>query len=576
MMKLKFTAAASAAAMLLTGVSAYAAELSFDATVTSDGTVTVEGTGNPGYVSVEIFKSEADRITQNGLPGAADAAAVGSDGSFTLTYKLDADKTGTYYVVVGNTDIHTAESARTKEIYFATQTQIDDVMKDINEKDADIEELLKDEEKCLKLQISSIIKSNIYKKNTSFIIEYLGAAKSESDDDKFVDEDAFVNALNEAVGISYVLSSDSTTFDKYLSQYAALLKTDRYFTADAESGECKETSLYTNLKSEMAKVAADVLAEYNKETPIKDITALNKALFSVEAVAAVNTAQRGKLISVIESYKDVFDKDTTKLDSGVAEKIAESMCVTSADKSYKNVAAVKSAYNTAYNAATGSGSSSTVAKPSGGGISGGGGISSGINGKFEIETTEKDMQAEPENLFDDLESVEWARSYINILAQQKIINGKGDGKFDPNAGVTREEFAKMLSLILGLEESAEPTEFTDVAENEWYAPYINAAAGAGLIKGYNDGSFGIGRSITREEAAVLIYRAAVYAGKEVTLSTKLSFDDTDEISEFAAEGVKACAELAIIQGNDNNMFLPNDSVTRAECAKMMCCLQDVL
>ena len=98
------------------------------------------------------------------------------------------------------------------------------------------------------------------------------------------------------------------------------------------------------------------------------------------------------------------------------------------------------------------------------------------------------------------------------------------------------------------------------------------------MRGYADGSFGIGKSITREEAAVLIYRAAVNAGKNTSPSSEsgLSFTDAEDISEFATEGVKGCVELKIIQGNDNNMFLPNNSITRAECAKMICCLLDII
>ena len=181
-------------------------------------------------------------------------------------------------------------------------------------------------------------------------------------------------------------------------------------------------------------------------------------------------------------------------------------------------------------------------------------------------------------MFTDLASSDWAREYINRLAQSGIINGKGNGKFEPESYVTREEFAKMISGALKLDAAEEPISFTDVDRDEWYAPYISSAAAAGLVRGYADGSFGIGKSITREEAAVLIYRAAVNAGKNTSPSSEsgLSFTDAEDISEFAAEGVKGCVELKIIQGNDNNMFLPNNSITRAECAKMICCLLDII
>ena len=132
--------------------------------------------------------------------------------------------------------------------------------------------------------------------------------------------------------------------------------------------------------------------------------------------------------------------------------------------------------------------------------------------------------------------------------------------------------------FLQLELPAAETEagFSDAEADAWYTPYVNAAVEKGLLQGYDNGTIGIGASITREEAATLIARAADYAGCEIIPSEALTFEDALEISEFAADAVRACQGAKIIQGNEQNQFLPRNPITRAECAKMIFCLMDLL
>lgn len=578
-MRNKFMAALFAAAVSFTALTGYADGLSFTASVDSDGIVSISGKGNSGYLSVEIFQSEEDRITNGGVPGVADSIIVGNDGEFSFTRKLDVNKTGEYKVVIGNTDVKTDESERTKTIYFASVKEIDNAIAEINSADeSSIADKL--EKNKLYLQISDIVDGVVYRSNKNFIGKYLLEIRPA---DGFADITALTAALKESVGIAALANADSDKFAEYMKEYAPVLKLNDYYELKAGAQEYSETVLYTKLKTAMAACVSSVMSEYLKESEIKNVEGIKSGLRRVEAVASVNTAARGSVISEIDSYRDVFEINTSGLTKKVSETIAENICVTNQNKAYPTVAAVVSAYNSAYKAATqqtsggNSGTGGTGGGGAGGGISSGGNSNSGINGDFKIEPV-KEENTEPEDLFTDLASSDWAREYINRLAQSGIINGKGNGKFEPESYVTREEFAKMISGALKLDAAEEPISFTDVDRDEWYAPYISSAAAAGLVRGYADGSFGIGKSITREEAAVLIYRAAVNAGKNTSPSSEsgLSFTDAEDISEFATEGVKGCVELKIIQGNDNNMFLPNNSITRAECAKMICCLLDIV
>ena len=74
----------------------------------------------------------------------------------------------------------------------------------------------------------------------------------------------------------------------------------------------------------------------------------------------------------------------------------------------------------------------------------------------------------------------------------------------------------------------------------------------------------------------LISRAADHENCEITAAAHLNFEDSLDISEFAADAVKRCVGAGMIQGDENNMFRPKASITRAECAKIIFCLINLI
>ena len=327
----------------------------------------------------------------------------------------------------------------------------------------------------------------------------------------------------------------------------------------------------------MARCAESVIKECDPKSPDQ----AKEAFYNIEAVAAVNIADRGNVIEVIQKYNSVFGIDTASLSTDKSNSIARAICVADVSKEYANISSIKSAYSAALS--TGSQSNtgsigglssyggSAFVSPSGNGV--------GSTGKTEIavpDNSSANILEENNSIFKDLGTVPWAEQYINRLALIEIVNGKGDGIFDPDSPVTREEFTKMLALALELPESEDEAYFSDLDRNEWYMPYINSVMEAGLINGHDDGTFGIGQPITREEAVTLIARAAEYSDYTISYDVQLPFEDVKEISEFAVDAVKACYLMEIISGNDLNQFLPLNSITRAECAKIICCLIELL
>ena len=153
---------------------------------------------------------------------------------------------------------------------------------------------------------------------------------------------------------------------------------------------------------------------------------------------------------------------------------------------------------------------------------------------------------------------------IEGLYKKGAISGTGNDEFKPEREVTREEFVKMLLNAMDYKIENGSSEFGDVAPDEWYAPYVYSATQNGLVNGISDGTFGVGMSITREDAAVLIWRVA---GENPTDENEYS--DGAEVSDYAKTAVSWLKNTGIVAGYEDGTFKPKNLISRAETAKIL-------
>lgn len=94
------------------------------------------------------------------------------------------------------------------------------------------------------------------------------------------------------------------------------------------------------------------------------------------------------------------------------------------------------------------------------------------------------------------------------LSKAGVLQGYEDGSFRPEGEVTRAEMAKMIILTFGLVgDQKKPEEFyPDIAETEWFYPYVLAIHNLGLVKGYENGEYRPKNNITRAEVCTILYR----------------------------------------------------------------------
>lgn len=206
---------------------------------------------------------------------------------------------------------------------------------------------------------------------------------------------------------------------------------------------------------------------------------------------------------------------------------------------------------------------------SGGGKSSGGG--GGGGGGASVFAPTKPVENKPdtkddEKTFYDLDGFEWAKDYINSLSSKKVINGFGDGTFKPGNKVTREEFVKMLVVALNLKGDIK-LGFNDVDSTHWAYEYIKKAVSAGVVNGISDTEFGINTAISRQDMAVMAYRAAKKVGKLNNIEPdKNNFSDESDIADYAKDAIAYMKSAGIINGVGENMFNPLGTATRAETA----------
>lgn len=153
---------------------------------------------------------------------------------------------------------------------------------------------------------------------------------------------------------------------------------------------------------------------------------------------------------------------------------------------------------------------------------------------------------------------------MQMMIDAGVITGYNDGTYKPTENVTRGQFAVFLYRALNLEEG--PHVFLDVSRNSALAVGINAAVKAGIVNGFSNNTFKPNTNITRVEMAVMINRALDYVGVTKTKGV-LTFTDEKQITSSSfRSAVMNMVGMKIINGYPDNSFKPLQVATRQHAA----------
>lgn len=162
---------------------------------------------------------------------------------------------------------------------------------------------------------------------------------------------------------------------------------------------------------------------------------------------------------------------------------------------------------------------------------------------------------------------------IEVLAERNIINGKSENYFEPNATMTRAEFATIVVKALSLP-MKKADSFSDVKENDWYYDFVNTAYAYGIVSGVSENEFKPMATITREEASVMVTRAAKLCGNNTAMEENAvrdvlaGFTDYIKASDWSRSSLAFCFDNAILS-DEVIEIKPKEAVTRAEIAQML-------
>ena len=356
------------------------------------------------------------------------------------------------------------------------------------------------------------------------------------------------------------LSADSTGFDSAVKQATELNLDLKYY--DHEKLKLSPAAVHSRMQ--------DVLP-YNLE----NYQVQNTFNFAV-LMAMLDTASYGFVTEALDYYNgkcvNLSDKHTKEFDdvdfntlSSELKKVASNI---------KNASQLEAKYDEIAEKIE----TEKNKKETGGGSSGGsgGGSSSGRGNSNRNDVsgvvTNDLLPSENTNeviteTFHDLNTVSWAKEAICYLADKNVLNGRENGLFYPDDLVTREEFVKMITLALHILDDSAETGFTDVECGRWSYPYIASGVAAAIINGVSEQKFAPEAFITRQDMAVIVFRAAQCMKLE--LSGTAAFSDENEISDYAKNAVSHLAGTGIVNGVGNGLFAPKDAVTRAQAAKII-------
>lgn len=351
------------------------------------------------------------------------------------------------------------------------------------------------------------------------------------------DPETVAQSLNKAITVAWV--NDGKSLSQILEIYE----------------ENFELALYDEYKKLKSK---GLVEEY--ESKSADENEFVKNFNTAVSISMINESEPEKVAEILENTKEylALDGDIYKDFLDNKDLCIRALC----NKNFKTVEEIEEAIKAEIKNKNDKPISNN--KPSSGG-SGGGYTVPSIT---PIQEPKEEITEKNELPFDDLINYEWAKTAIEHMYINKIISGKAETKFAPGDNVKREEFVKLIVNSFDFTDRKK-TSFDDVGE-EWFKEYIEKGYASGIITGVSDNKFGVGENITREDMAVIIYRAINKSGLEldIEIENTAELSDLEEVSDYAKEAVEFLVSKGAINGSNGKLH-PKNYATRAEAAQML-------
>lgn len=178
--------------------------------------------------------------------------------------------------------------------------------------------------------------------------------------------------------------------------------------------------------------------------------------------------------------------------------------------------------------------------------------------------------------FSDASPAAWYHDGVHWALDEGVMRGYSAALFGPNDATTRAQVAQMLYNIEGKPAVGTATSpFVDVRNGDWYAEAVIWAAESGVVLGFErDGAdvFDPDAAVTREQFAAMMQRYAKLKGADVSVGADLNierFSDAGSVSLWATDAMRWAVEEKLITGRTEETLVPLGTATRAEIATIL-------
>lgn len=174
--------------------------------------------------------------------------------------------------------------------------------------------------------------------------------------------------------------------------------------------------------------------------------------------------------------------------------------------------------------------------------------------------------------FADVPQNAWYREAVDFVSDKGYLSGTSADEFSPNKDMTRGMFVTALGRMSGENIPVRGSgSFSDVDSEAWYSGSVDWAEENGIVSGMGNGRFEPNGSITREQMAAVLYRYDMYSGSKVSIYEDVgldSFSDSSNISSYAKEAMAWACGAGIISGSEGRL-LPKEYADRAQTAQVI-------
>ncbi|HEY9833415.1 MAG TPA: S-layer homology domain-containing protein [Stenomitos sp.] len=172
--------------------------------------------------------------------------------------------------------------------------------------------------------------------------------------------------------------------------------------------------------------------------------------------------------------------------------------------------------------------------------------------------------------FSDVPQDLWARPYIEALASRGIISGFPDGTFKPGGAITRAEFAALLQKAFEQQPTSTVLKYKDVPTSHWALPAIEQSVKTGFLRGYPNNIFRPNQPIPKVQTIVALASGLGLKPTTVDQEGLKIYQDGNRIPSYAKALVSAATTSGlVINYPSSNVLNPNRNASRAEVAALV-------